>query len=167
MTNVCILEEFISSSNHIAVQGLAHLKWNYTGLYTITWIHMRKCENTIHNHLTQKKSENYIQLRKSGYWDLNLWNAISMFVLWLTPLSVSSPLTLKFSKHQTNCQMLLWKLGSLCPLTRSWINSIFADIATPMMLWTSSHTRAPPLRHVQTCLTWIQLRRYWHMVAKM
>ena len=27
----------------------------------------------------------------------------------------------------THCQILLWQLGSPCPLKRSWINSIFAD----------------------------------------
>ena len=40
-----------------------------------------------------------------------------------------------------NCQMLLWQLESLCSLTRSWINYIFADsviltnITTSPLLW--------------------------------
>ena len=36
MTNVCTLVEFISSSNHIAVQGLTDFEWDYTDLYIIT-----------------------------------------------------------------------------------------------------------------------------------
>ena len=65
---------------------------------------------------------------KSGYWDLNLWNAISMFVLWLAPFdSMGFSLTLKFSSVTQTVR--LWQLGSPCPLTRSWINSFLPIVS--------------------------------------
>ena len=72
MTNtemyVCTLEEFILID---VVTLLYNLKMRY-GLEFNWFIYNRlnrheECENTIHSHLTQKRSENYIQLRKSGY----------------------------------------------------------------------------------------------------
>ena len=64
-----ILEEFILVDVvTCCTSGIGHVNWKLHSVYTL-YKHMNrheKCENTIHSHLTQKRSENYIQLRNLG-----------------------------------------------------------------------------------------------------
>ena len=64
--DVCIytLEEFILA-DIVTLLDLFGMELHWFICRTLN--RCEKCENTIHSHLTQKRSENYIQLRKSGY----------------------------------------------------------------------------------------------------
>ena len=134
--------------SHIAVQ-LEDEIWIgiYTGLYTIAWIYMRKVrtQSTVTWHRREMRITFNWESLGIEIWEV--WNAISMFASWLAPFKcqLGFSLTLKFSKHHTNCQMLLWQLGSICLLMGSWINSIFANSVILTNIATTTITSGPPV----------------------
>ena len=60
---------------------------------------------------TEEKWELH-SIEKSGYWDLNLWNAISMFVWWLAPFgSIGFLIDSEVLERHTNCQIVAIRIS--------------------------------------------------------